>query len=554
VRAGNVFRMAMNLKDSEAKIRCLVFGGVFALALSFAAFTQHAWEDYYITYRCSKNLATGHGLVYTVGERVHAFTSPLNVLVPAVLSVVTGNRSDELVLWLFRVVSSALLAGAATLLFDIARKNSLGRLATAVLLGLFVFDAKIVDFSTNGQEIGFMMFFLALALHALTVRSDQTALKLGLAGAGLMWTRPDGFIYLGAIGLGFWLFNAGQPMGKSRLGLVKALAWGAALTTLLYLPWLLWAWYYFGSPIPHTIIAKGLARIPAPGSLLEKVLTSPVGILETSTGMTFLPAYALAFGGWHWSVSLFGKILAWPCAFYWLVPSARPQARAVSFAFLLGHYYLSYAATFPFPWYIPNCTILGVVVLAYAVRHAMDAVISLKNKDAKVSHRLLIGVRVGAAAVICVAFTIFLCAAWQMRTQQREIEEGGRKQIALWLRQQAASPADTVFLEPLGYIGFFSQLRMLDTPGLSAPRVVAAEKRLKTTNLALVIAELQPDWLVLRPPEEDFVRKVKPELLTKAYREAKVFDRAPQIASYAWLPGRGYLLFDQKFTVFKRNK
>src|SRR5208283_5830403 len=101
----------------ERKVRWLIFAGVFALALAFAAYTQHAWEDYYITYRVSKNLATGHGLVYTVGERVHAFTSPLNVLIPAGLSLLTGNRSDELALWLFRMVSSALLAGAAVLLY-----------------------------------------------------------------------------------------------------------------------------------------------------------------------------------------------------------------------------------------------------------------------------------------------------------------------------------------------------------------------------------------------------------------------------------------------------
>ena len=74
----------------ESKARWLIFAGVFVLALAFAAFTQHAWEDYYITYRVSKNLATGHGLVYTVGERVHAFTSPLNVLLPA-----APERSDR---------------------------------------------------------------------------------------------------------------------------------------------------------------------------------------------------------------------------------------------------------------------------------------------------------------------------------------------------------------------------------------------------------------------------------------------------------------------------
>jgi hypothetical protein len=547
----------VNASPSERKVCWQIFAGVFCIALAFAAFTQHAWEDYYITYRVSKNLATGHGLVYTVGQRVHAFTSPLNVLLPAALSMLTGNTSDELVLWLFRVVSSALLAGAAVLLYESARNNSLSRLAMAVLIGMFAFDAKIVDFSINGQEIAFMMFFLALALHALTVRSDCTILKLGLAGAGLMWTRPDGFVYFGALGAGFLLFNAGRTVGQSRLGLLRVFLWAGALTTVLYLPWLLWAWHYFGSPIPHTIIAKGLARQLAPQSphsWLLAVFSSPIGMLRTSAGSTFLPAYALVFGGWHWSVALYGKALACLCVFYWVIPFARPQARAVSFAFMLGHFYLSYAASFPFPWYVPNCTILGIVVLAHIAQHALDLAFSLKNKD-EANSRLVLGcVRLGAGSLLSAAFLLFLCTAWQLRVQQREIEDGTRKQIGLWLRQHAASPADTVFLEPLGYVGFFCQLKMLDTPGLCAPEVVAAEKKLRTTSLGEVIAELQPDWLVLRPLEADHVRMANSRLLMDTYSTATVFDASERVASYPWLPGRGYLFFDQKFIVLKRNR
>ena len=114
-----------------------------------------------------------------------------------------------------------------------------------------------------------MMFFLALTLNALTVPSRWTVLKLGLAWTGLMWTRPDGFIYFGAVALGFVLFNAGQPIARSRLGLLKAFLCAGAVTTVLYSPWVLWAWHYYGSPIPHTITAKGYVfrvLIPRPGS------------------------------------------------------------------------------------------------------------------------------------------------------------------------------------------------------------------------------------------------------------------------------------------------
>ncbi len=538
------------------RARWLVFAGVFAIALAFAAFTHHAWEDYYITYRVSKNLATGHGLVYNVGERVYTFTSPINVLLPAALSALTGNTSDALVLWLFRVLSAAVLGGAAVLLFGIARHNSFSRLATAVLLGMFAFDAKIVDFSINGQEIAFMMFFLALALHALTVRSDWSTLKLGLAGGGLMWTRPDGFIYLSAIALGFLLFNAARPIGLSRRGLFKMLLRAAAITTVIYLPWLLWAWYYFGSPVPHTIVAKGLTRetsLLAGHPWFLSLLASPIGMLRTSAGATFLPAYALVFGGWHWTAAFYGKFLACCCVFYWCLPFVRPQARAVSFAFMLGHFYLSYAASFPFPWYVPNCTILGIFVLAHATQQGLDWVGSLKEWNERASRHLRALTRVSATAVLSGAFLLFVCTAWQLRIQQREIEDGTRKQIGLWLRDHASSPSDTVFLEPLGYIGYFSRLKMLDTPGLCSAEVVAAEKRLKTTSLAEVIPAVHPDWIVLRPAEIQPIETANPKLLTETYAMVKVFDASDRVASYRWLPGRGYLLFDQKFVVYRRR-
>ena len=97
-------------------------------------------------------------------------------------------------------------------------------------------------------------------------------------------------------------------------------------------------------------------------------------------------------------------------------------------------------------------------------------------------------------------------------------------------------------------------MKMLDIPGLCAPEVVAAEKKLKSTSQAKLIPELRPDWLVLRSVEADQVRKAAPRLLTEEYSAVRVFDVSERLASYQWLPGRSYLRFDEKFIVFKRNR
>src|SRR5258708_37853159 len=116
------------------KPELMVAAGVLLVTLTFAIYTQHAWEDYWGNFRISRNLATGHGLVFTLGERLHTFTSPLGVLLPAGFSWITGNQSDDLVLWLFRFVSIAALAVGMVLFFRVLQ--SLQRHRVSVLFPL----------------------------------------------------------------------------------------------------------------------------------------------------------------------------------------------------------------------------------------------------------------------------------------------------------------------------------------------------------------------------------------------------------------------------------
>ncbi len=215
---------------------------------------------------------------------------------------------------------------------------------------------------------------------------------------------------------------------------------------------------------------------------------------------------------------------------------------------------MSEIAAYPAPWYVPNSAILAIFVLAHIVQHALDLAESLKHWARPFGRHLKVLVGLLAASVLSISLWLTLCSAYQMRIQQREIEDNHRKQIGLWLRQHASSKSDTVFLEPLGYIGFFSQLKMLDWPGLCAPEVVAAQKRLQTDSHPELILELCPDWLVLRAGEVPRIQQSHPQLLTQLYSAVEVFDVSRQVASYHWLPGRGYLALDQTFLVFKRNK
>ena len=78
------------------------------------------------------------------------------------------------------------------------------------------------------------------------------------------------------------------------------------------------------------------------------------------------------------------------------------------------------------------------------------------------------------------------------------------------LARAAAGSKDTVFLEPLGYIGFYSGLSMRDTPGLCAPEEPALSLRDLTGALRA--------WIEVGLPDAD-----------RLHRAAKA---APRVAVY----------------------
>src|SRR5262249_16725265 len=106
-----------------------------AVPLAFAVYTQHAWEDFYITFRASRNLATGEGLVFNVGDRLQTFTSPIQALLLALSSLLTGNGSDWAALWLYRTLSIPAFGLAVALLFATTVRLGYPTFASLVLVG-----------------------------------------------------------------------------------------------------------------------------------------------------------------------------------------------------------------------------------------------------------------------------------------------------------------------------------------------------------------------------------------------------------------------------------
>lgn len=507
---------------------------VFTVPLLFSLYTNHVWEDYYITFRASKNLAQGHGLVYQLGEHVHSFTSPLGVLLPALLSYTT--RSDQITLWCFRLICCAALAGTSLILWRTLENQGASRrfcwFATAMLLA----ESKVLDFTINGMEAPFMLLFCAALLKHLVENREPKPLVVGSLLAALMWTRPDAFVFAGAIITSVLLFTS-----KSWRNLKRALAMlaiAAFWAGLLYGPWFIWAWWYYGSPVPNTIVAKsGGIHHDLGISFLWK---APFDYVTGKSTMEWLlsPSYYF-LGGWpQWMIRILG-VLSIIAGMLWLARPLPLLVRICSLVLFLGSYYLQ--AIPPAPWYFPAWYLFAAISLGGGAAWLVDR--SHSNRAiASIVRCAVLGVFIVQAATVPLV-------AIQVKHQQELVEEGGRRKIGEWLAKNAP-PTDTVFLEPLGYIGYYSQLHMMDYPGLCAPVVVQARRQVGNSYEA-VIKKIHPTWLVLRGrvPRSD---PSKPIRYLDDYEFVRAWDASASLDSIAFLPGRGLLEFDATFLVFRR--
>src|SRR5262249_9521755 len=142
-------------------------------------------------------------------SRVHGFTSPINVLLLAFCYFATGQGSYVATCWLYRVFSIAAFAASGVLMLK-ATDDTPPRwtVATWFLAVIYLFDVKNVAFSINGMETAFMLAAVAWAVYLMSRRGADHWFWRGVCWACVMWSRPDGCVYIGALSLAELVFLA----------------------------------------------------------------------------------------------------------------------------------------------------------------------------------------------------------------------------------------------------------------------------------------------------------------------------------------------------------
>lgn len=526
-----------SLNRKSLRSVCLFFAIV---PLAFLLITDHVWEDYLITFRVGKNLVLGHGLVYSPGARVQGSTSPLGTLLPAFYYWLMHAESFKPALWAFRLTSiAAFVATGVIILRMMLKAPNADRLSPLVFAFLYVTEAKSVAYTVNGQECAFMMLFIAVAFRVINEDMAKQWWIAGLAWAGLQWTRPDGCIYVAALGLVGLIFYP-----HSKKDYLKATLKAVVLCALIYLPWFIFAWSFYGNPVPHTVIAKGARELPFsllnPAEVLRKLISAyPALVVEI-----FQPIYAM-LGGWpSFAVETYSFFMLAVGTVYWMIPSSDRLGRMASLLMTITGSYMAFVGmTYgSAPWYQPAVAFLGTIAVSRAI-YAIVAKIGWPIHPEWLARPLQL-------LTVVTSFLFLVGTTLQIAIQQRVVEEGNRKQIGLWLHERM-KPEESLFMEPLGYIGFYSEMpRIYDFPGLVAPEVVKARRKGSGT-MASVVVQLRPDWMVLRPHEMQTLSRI-PEI-GDHYEVVKEFDVSSELNRYSYIPGSGYVYWDARFFVLHKT-
>ena len=220
-----------------------------------------AWvaDDAFITLRYVQNTLEGNGAVFNVGDRVQGFTHPLwFLLLLAGCSVFYAP--------IFVMILGMVLTFLTMLLLGYLHRFRFGAyLCTAAALGAcYTFR----EFQTSGLENSGTIFLLVcLLVYALSLSNrEPVARAWAIVGFSILivFNRLDQALIIAPLFIGSVICLWKIPDWRRHLQ-IRAFYF-ALSAAAAFCAWYIWAWWYYGTPLPNTFYAK-LGAIPIKKSL-----------------------------------------------------------------------------------------------------------------------------------------------------------------------------------------------------------------------------------------------------------------------------------------------
>ena len=450
-----------HIKQSDIAIVSILILA-FALRIAWLVCTNLTAEDAFITFQYARRISQGAGFVYNLGEKICGTTTPLFSLLLALWISVFGEGTVVLGARLYSFAASI-----SSLFFLVLSLRFLGftTVQQGFALSLLVIWPKLWGIDTSGMETSLVVFLITVSWYTyLTKRNIWTGVLLGL----LLWTRIDALNWV-LLMIGFQYFRNPKESIKTLSAAV-----------LTFSPWLIFALFYFGSPIPYTIHAKQIAyskfnTVPFYShffTLIKKL--GPVNSLSFPGNFTGLAAI----------LTYFILILAIAASYI----SRKNRNILLLFVFSISELLLLTftKATFTGRYLIPALYffLFFAGLLLGKIWEKIKTSLPLKSLFALV-----------VTGMFLYILSLGVIEAEIMRNLQLYNHEKSLKRIGEWLNENTDQDA-TVMLEPLGYAGYYADRRMLDVVGLITPPVVDLKDQ-GLLNPYEYIPSLAPDYLVV---------------------------------------------------------
>ena len=398
---------------------------VVGLLIPVAVLAWHMWtvrmytvDDAYISFRYARNLASGHGLVYNLGESVEGYTNfSLTVVLGAGMAIGIDPHP------LSKVLGAAAALGTLVVVYRLSHRLLPLSGLPCVATWLLATSAPFASWAVFGLETSIFAFLILLGTLLMFRETDAGNGYLGsalvFAAAGL--TRPEAPMFLGLpmLLLGRRFF--------SRQNLLRGIVFAAPL-----LAHMIWRKAYYGSFVPATLGAK----------------TGDMA-LQIKRGTAYLDGWLLHAGPVVW-LALYGVGMAVARKSLELGTLALVAIVGLGYILLVGGDWMSYARfVVPLEPYI--YLLVGVTIRRIVETRDKAALLAL----------VLFGVWVGHARA-----TTLEDSQKQFRNERRHWNiSAGR--VARWIRKNL--PEGRIAIGDIGFVGYHTNYPILDLLGLVDP-------------------------------------------------------------------------------------
>ena len=513
-----------------------------AIRIFFWFYTQRNWEDALITVQHAENAARGLGLTHTPGgPHVHGFTSALSVLIP----LLGEFLHHGLGLPLLKFVSAICGGIAVWLAMRICRRLEVSFPIALLIAGYLAIEHHQILFGMAGMETQVAVTVLLFAIDSLI---DMRPLRVGLSLALCPLARPD---------FGFWvvfllLLVAWRGYKSGR--------WDALETSIFALlvisgPWIAFTTWYYGSPLPNTILAKAFGFGNNHGVALPWYRGVPVPAIIgrfLARLRSLIAVLGPAYGG---NGTGFATFPFDPQGIISCIVFAFTMAGTVACLYRRQIVYLSIAG-FITGYLLYYLFLVEVIALWYCIPFAAIAMLAAGiGLDATLSRLRGIRWRIAAAYAVAGAYLAVLIAVTPItingeRNIQRYVEDQVRKRIGLYLADNTR-PDQTIGCEPLGYIGYYSRREMFAYPGMTNPQVVRfVREHPDQRNLVDMLDYFRPDYIALRPLEYKLALRQGKKWLVTDYEMVADFSTPDYEKEQLLFPNQN---LDTEFYLLKRR-